>query len=256
LTLLIGRPVKRSFLNPPLIYKCMAKSGEKFKTEHGVFDDFTSKTIFKLASDGHFEGLQTPLSVGKESNVFAARRRDGSYVVVKIYRLENCDFNRMYDYIASDPRFMGLLKRRRLVIFAWAKREYRNLLLAREARVAAPKPLAFRGNVLVEELVGDDCAALRLANKRPENAKHFFSLLLTELKKLYSYNLTHGDLSQFNILNFNEKPVLIDFSHSTTKENPRFEELFERDVRIVCNYFNKVGLSLRISEVLKEIRNG
>ena len=241
------------FLNSPLINEGVAR--EKFKTEHGVFDDFTSQTIFKLASDGHFEGLQTPISVGKESNVFAARRHDHSYVAVKIYRLENCDFNRMYDYIKSDPRFMGLLKRRRQVIFAWAKREFRNLLLAREARVTAPKPLAFKNNVLVEEFIGDEEAAPRLVSVPPQNPKKFFLLLESEMRKLYKHNLTHGDLSQFNILNFNEKPVLIDFSQATTKENPRFEELFERDVRIVCNYFNKRGLSLNHTEVMKVIRH-
>ncbi|HLC74925.1 MAG TPA: RIO1 family regulatory kinase/ATPase [Candidatus Nanoarchaeia archaeon] len=234
----------------------MANSREKYKTEHGVFDAFTSQTLFKLASDGHFEGLQTPISIGKESNVFAARRQDGSFVVVKIYRLENCDFNRMYDYIKSDPRFMGLLKRRRQVIFTWAKREYRNLLLVREARVSAPKPLACKNNVLVEEFIGDDEPAQRLLTATPKKPKEFFALLVGELKKMYSFGLTHGDLSAFNILNFNERPVLIDFSQTTTKENPRFAELFERDVRIVCTYFNKLGLSLKLETVINDITHG
>lgn len=84
---------------------------EKFKTEHSVFDDFTNLTLFKLISQGHFEGLQSPVSVGKESNVFSALTKDGKKVIAKIYRLENCDFNRMYYYIRNDPRFLNLGKK-------------------------------------------------------------------------------------------------------------------------------------------------
>jgi len=47
------------------------------------------------------EGLGSPIFVGKESNVFTAKGKNES-IIVKIYRLENCDFNQMYDYIKED----------------------------------------------------------------------------------------------------------------------------------------------------------
>ena len=51
----------------------MAKiTKEKFKTYEGVFDQFTNKNIFKLISQGHFEGISSPISIGKEANVFSA----------------------------------------------------------------------------------------------------------------------------------------------------------------------------------------
>ena len=81
---------------------------EKFKTMHNVFDDFTNRTIFKLITEGHFRGLESPISIGKESNVFSALTEDERRVIIKIYRLETCDFNRMYDYIKDDPRYFGL----------------------------------------------------------------------------------------------------------------------------------------------------
>jgi len=43
---------------------------EKFKTRHDVFDEFTNRTIFKLITEGHFRGLESPINIGKESNVF------------------------------------------------------------------------------------------------------------------------------------------------------------------------------------------
>ena len=60
---------------------------EKFKTKHGVFDDFTNRTIFKLITEGHFRGLESPINIGKESNVFIARKNNkkiiGNYRWVK-----------------------------------------------------------------------------------------------------------------------------------------------------------------------------
>ncbi len=232
----------------------MAKPGEKFKTEHGVFDNFTSKVIFKLASEGHFEGLSSPLSIGKESNVFAAKTKDNGYVTVKIYRLETADFNRMYDYIKYDPRFTGLLKRRRQVIFTWAQREFRNLMLAREAGVTSPLPLAVKFNVLVEEFIGKTNPAPRLNNSPPKQPDLFFKKVIENITRLYKQDFTHGDLSQYNILNHNENPVFIDFSQATTSKSPMFNELFERDVRIICTYFSKLKLDIDIKKVINQIK--
>ena len=80
----------------------MGVTKAKFKTYKNVFDNFTDRNIFKLASQGHFDYLESPLFIGKESNVFTAVK-DNKRVIVKIYRLETCDFNRMYDYIKYDP---------------------------------------------------------------------------------------------------------------------------------------------------------
>lgn len=234
----------------------MAKSGEQFKTEHGVFDAFTYQTLFKLIADRHFLGLTSPISIGKESNVFAARTGSGGFVAVKIYRLETCDFNRMYEYIKFDPRFIGLLRKRRKVIFTWAQREYRNLLLAREAGVTSPLPIAVRNNVLVESFIGDDSPAPRLVRAAPRDPQAFFSDLVKNIGKFYRAGMTHGDLSPFNILNYHNTPVLIDFSQGTTKENPRFQELFERDVKIVVKHFVKLGLELDSAQIINSIMAG
>src|SRR3989344_9059375 len=103
---------------------------EKFRTWGNVFDQKTLRTLFKLESDGYFEELRSPISTGKESNVFSAITKDGNYICVKIYMINAADFRRMYNYIGADKRFEGLQKKRRQIIYAWAQREYRNLILA------------------------------------------------------------------------------------------------------------------------------
>ncbi len=73
------------------------------------------------------------------------------------------------------------------------------------------------------------------------------------MKKLNKAGIVHGDLSAFNILNFNNKPVFIDMSQSTTTENPRFQEYIKRDVKNVCNHFRKIGLKVDDEEVYERV---
>lgn len=225
---------------------------EKFKTMHGVFDDFTNRTLYKMITEGRFEGVIGPVSIGKEANIFQAKSKDGK-VILKIYRLETCDFNRMYDYIKYDPRFMNLKKQKRKIIFAWCQREYRNLLKAREANVKAPIPLAFLNNVLVMELIGNDYVAPKLKDKVPEDQKQFFEKVVQNMKNLYKAGLVHSDLSAFNILNHNENPVIIDWSQATPLSNPNTQDYIRRDVLNVANFFRKHGLKIDDQEVLKQI---
>lgn len=232
------------------------KSKEKFKVRHGVFDNFTNRTLFKLISSKSFDGLESHISVGKESNIFSALTDNGQRVIVKIYRLETCDFNRMYDYIKGDPRFDRLKRKKRKIIFAWAQREFKNLLKARKGGVNAPKPIAFLNNVLVLEFIGTgNEIAPKLKDKLPKNAKQFFNKIIDNIKKLYKAGLVHADLSAFNILNSDEKPVFIDFSQTTTLEHPAAMEFLERDVKNIYVFFSKLGLKIDQEKVIDKIIN-
>ncbi|MFT4303171.1 MAG: serine protein kinase RIO [Candidatus Woesearchaeota archaeon] len=233
----------------------MAKiTRERYKTYNNVFDQFTHRNLFKLASEGFFEDLKSSVALGKEANIFTAEKKDGRLVIVKIYRLEGCNFNKMFDYIKQDPRYEGLNKKRREIIFAWTQREFRNLLKAREV-IRVPTPLKVKDNILVMEMIGDDDVAPELKNKEPENPKKFFSKIIENIAKLYSQGLVHGDLSHFNILNNNDEPVFIDFSQATLTDNQQVDELLERDVINIVNYFNKkFNIKQDVSKSLEKIR--
>jgi len=227
---------------------------EKFKTYENVFDNFTLRTLFKLSSQGYFDDLESlsPVFIGKESNVFWAKRGEEK-VIVKIYRLETCDFNRMYDYIKYDPRYDGLKKQKRKIIFSWVQREYRNILKARQAGVKVPIPYTFLNNVLVEEMIGFPDPAPQLKDSIPQDKQKFFDAVMLQIKKLFKAGLVHADLSHFNILNFEEKPVLIDFSTCTPVDTPTAGEYFRRDVRIICNFFKKHGLEVDTEKITKKL---
>ena len=230
----------------------MKKQKEKFKTLKNVFDLFTEKNLFRLISQGYIDGLHSPLSIGKEANIFTAKK-DDEIRIVKIYRLQTCDFNRMYDYIRTDPRYIGLKSKRREVVFAWAHREYRNLLKAREAEVRVPTPYTVLKNILIMELIGDEEAAQMLKNDPPEKPEAFFKEIIEQMRRLYKAKLIHADLSGFNILNYNQKPVFIDMSQATTLDNPNAEEYLKRDIRNICTLFRKWEIKADEEEVLKKV---
>lgn len=232
----------------------MAKvTKEKFKVFGNVFDNFTVRTIIKLSSKLDFDAYTlTPLFIGKESNVFLCLRGEET-IVLKIYRLETCDFNRLYDYIKYDPRFISLKKQRRKIIFAWTQREYRNLLKAREAKVRVPTPYAFDNNVLAMEMIGDEHPAQKLKDQLPKDLKQFFDDTIKQTKKLLKAGLVHADLSHFNILNYHDSPVFIDFSQATPTETVNAPELLLRDIRNLCTFFEKKGLKLDHKEVKRDV---
>lgn len=224
---------------------------EKFKTWGDVFDLFTEKTIQKLISKKLIDGLESPVSIGKEANVFTAPKGKDMFIV-KIYRLETCDFNRMWDNIRTDERFLSLKNQRRQVIFAWAQREYRNLLKAREAGVKVPTPIAFHNHVLLMEFIGNDKPAPQLKDAYPEDPEDFLKKVIENMKRLHEAGLVHGDLSQFNILNLNETPVFIDFSQVTSFENPLAKTYLDRDIKNITNFFKKLKVDITEKELRKK----
>lgn len=225
-------------------------SQERFRTLKGVFDEFTNRNLFELRSRGVFDELVSPLKVGKESNVFIAKKGTRK-LIVKIYRVQNCDYKRMFEYIRQDPRYEFLKHHRRDIIFAWTQREFKNLLKAGRRGVSVPQPLACRSHILVEEMIGSP--ALPLKDALPAHPQEFLVSLLQEMAKLHRAGLVHGDLSAFNILNHQERPVLIDFSQATLTTTPNSRELLQRDIRNVGKFFKKLRMALDEEKVFKMV---
>lgn len=242
-------------LNSSSFSGIMAKKyHEEYKTMNDVFDQFTIRNIYVLSTKDYFvEGSMMPLSIGKEANVFSAATKDGNRVVIKIYRLETADFNKMYNYISPDPRYLSLKKKQREVIFAWCQREFRNLMAAREANVRAPMPIAFLKNILVMTQVGDGSPAQKMKDDVPKNPKKFFAEILLEIKKLYNFGFAHGDLSKFNILNLGQHPILIDFSQMVPMNEPNAYGYLKRDIENVYVFFEKLGVKADVENIYREI---
>ncbi|MCK5630702.1 MAG: serine protein kinase RIO, partial [Nanoarchaeota archaeon] len=80
-----------------------------------------------------------------------------------------------------------------------------------------------------------------------------FKDIISNMKKLHKAGLVHADLSGFNILNMNKRPVFIDFSQATPTNSMRSMEYLKRDIKNICVLFRKNGVDADEEEVFKQI---
>ncbi len=232
------------------------KDSSERKVSSEVFDELTLKTLYKLANQGYMDVLNGAISTGKEANVFKGIERNKNIVAVKIYRIATSDFKKMSYYINGDPRFNVKTKNKRQIIYNWVSKELKNLTRSYKAGVSVPKPITHTNNVLLMEFIGDDKGnpSNTVKNQPPKDAESFFNQLLVELKIFVNEaKLVHGDLSNFNILNHNEKPVIIDVSQSVVLDNPIAKELFERDINTLVTEYKKLDVETSFDEVYEYI---
>ncbi|MDI6606790.1 MAG: serine protein kinase RIO, partial [Candidatus Omnitrophota bacterium] len=192
---------------------------------------------------GVIKELATTVKSGKESKVLAGKGRDGD-IAIKVYCIAAANFRRMIPYLLGDPRFARVRKDRRSVVFAWCKKEFKNLLRATAAGVSCPAPRAFLNNVLVMDFIGQRLSpAPRLVDIKIGNAERIFEVVVRNMAILYQHaGLVHGDLSEYNILLWRERPWLIDFSQAAPLAHPAADSFLKRDIRNLCKYFSGLGV--------------
>ncbi|MGZ4864596.1 MAG: serine protein kinase RIO [Halobacteriota archaeon] len=234
------------------------READDLKVREEVFDERTLKVLYHLASSGLIQALGGVISTGKEANVFHAFGPDKRELAIKVYRIKTSDFKAMQDYILGDHRFTHVKKTKKDVVFAWTKKEFRNLTRAFNVRVRVPEPVKYRDNVLIMEFMGKNGIAfplLKQAINNVDNIEQFWQTTIEFMKRLYSdARLVHADLSEYNILVDEESnPVFIDMGQSVLVEHPRAQEFLRRDVSNIIKFFNGYGLSASENALFREI---
>ena len=232
------------------------KDTSERKVGNEIFDKLTLETLYKIANQGHIDILNGAISTGKEANVLTGITDSEKFVAVKIYRTATSDFKKMNYYLDGDPRFNLKTKNKRKIIYSWVMKEYKNLKRLHDAQVTVPKPITSMNNVLLLEFIGDENGnpAQPVKNQPPKNPEEFWEKLLKELKLFVNEaKLVHGDLSNYNILNLNENPVIIDVSQSVVLDNPISKELLERDINTLVREYTKLGVKTNFDETWKYI---
>jgi RIO kinase 1 len=233
------------------------KEEDSRKTFNQVFDQETILAVHQLAEKGLFEQVEYAISTGKEANVFRALDVAGNYRAVKIYKTKTSSFRNMMQYIEGDKRFQNIRRDKRNIVALWAQKEFKNLSLMQKADVPAPLPLGVQKNVLVMEFIGSKkgLAAKPLQEHPIEDLEALYHQLVDSVANLIEKaNLIHADLSEYNILNREGKPVIIDCGQSVLKTHPNAKVFYERDVENVSNYVTKMGFEKSKQDMLNDLK--
>ena len=225
------------------------------KTLVEVFDKYTLNILGKLISDRVIDILDFPISTGKEGIVFRGVTPGKKFVALKIYRISNATFKHIYDYIAGDPRFRSVHKTRKDIVFAWTKKEFKNLERLKKIGVTAPKPITSINNVLVMEYIGDARRPAPLMRDVVlDNPKDVFETLIDFVSKMYKKaELVHSDLSAFNVLIYRKRPYLIDLGQAVVLEHPLSHEFLRRDVHNMVQFFRRYDIQGDETEIYENI---
>ncbi|KRY15509.1 Serine/threonine-protein kinase RIO3, partial [Trichinella patagoniensis] len=224
-------------------------------------DTTTRMILFKMINGNLLESVDGQVATGKESVVFHAvggsdliQERQCSNFAVKVFKTTLNEFQNRIDYVQEDFRF----KNTRKILKLWAEKEYRNLKRLKSNGLPCPDPVTVQSHVLVMSFIGDEkVSAPKLKDVQLDLVT--WEVLYDELKSIMksmfrNCRLVHADLSEFNILYWNEKLWIIDVAQATDLSNPQCFSYLARDCRNVNNFFAERGVRVcSVRELFNEV---
>ncbi|KAL9191385.1 hypothetical protein ACHAXT_001091 [Thalassiosira profunda] len=260
------------------------------KTRGGAMDGNVLTQIAAAVNAGLISGCNGVVKEGKEALVYHADggsgRADtgespagssevigseGYDVAVKVFK-RIAEFKGRGSYVDGDPRYHKQKFKtndQREQVVLWAEKENRNLLRARRAGVACPKPLQQKENILFMRFLGEGgwpSPQLREIDIKKGSAKWttLYCQTLVAIRRLYHCaRLVHADLSEYNLLVVPHwqvsrgqmtspatrtdddealQVVLIDFGQAVEVNHPSAATWLGRDLSTVRNFFVKQGI--------------
>jgi RIO kinase 1 len=211
--------------------------------------------------EGWITEVIRPVKSGKEATVYLCRaglRTGEDLVAAKVYRsLQQRGFKNAAVYWEGGMRSMNrrtkaAIARRsdhgREVLFsAWISREKETLEALHRAGANVPRPLMQLSSAFLMGWIGDEeVAAPQLRQVRFDDrlkATRIFDFLVGQVELWLAHHIVHGDLSEYNVLFWRGRPVVIDFPQAI---DPRFNRsayvLLQRDLTNLGGYFERFGV--------------
>ncbi|EEZ92576.1 MAG: protein of unknown function RIO1 [Candidatus Parvarchaeum acidiphilum ARMAN-4] len=223
----------------------------KSKVFSHVFDEETLKNVNKLQGDGYIGNLLGPIGTGKESYVFYSENFKGRVVAVKIHRHNIDTFKAIPSYIRLRGKNTGGFIKK---INDWTRFEYNFLSKAFNIGINVPEPIRCYENIIVMEFIGAEGRPAQPAIKDSDfDSNEWYPQIIDYIIKMGRNNLIHGDLSPYNILNYNGKPFIIDFSQGL-KLSSLTKSFLVRDIDNINKWFLSLGYK-KIKESQEIIRD-
>lgn len=223
--------------------------------------------IQPLIEDGLVDQVLGSLMSGKEAQVFLVRCGDETRCA-KVYKdVAKRSFKNAVQYqegrkIRNSRRQRAIDKRSKFgrdqQEDVWQRAEVDALIKLSEAGVRAPKTYGFFDGVLLMELICDKegGVAPRLNDimLSAEQAIKDHATVMTYVLRMLCTGLVHGDLSEFNVLQEEKGPVIIDFPQVVNASgNNNAKTMLQRDVRNITRYYAQFAPDLAKTHYAEEM---
>jgi RIO kinase 1 len=222
--------------------------------------DTSESTVDHFIGEGLVTRVLRPLKSGKEASVHLCRANPSTtgerLVALKVYHpLDRRDFRdesiyRDGEWIEERRIRAALDKKtrfgREVQGAIWVSREWETLRALHEAGLSVPRPIAATEDAILMSYVGDEReSAPQLHRYRPDphEARGLLDQLLGQIERFLYRNVIHGDLSPYNVLVWGGRVTVIDLPQAVDpRKNRHAEDLLERDVRRICDHFERLGV--------------
>ena len=227
-------------------------------TSEQVLDPRTRTILMQFLNRGIINTIHGVISTGKEANVYYAVSdpdpESGSsklqHRAIKVYKTAILVFKDRDRYVSGEHRFRNGYNKgnNRAMVKMWAEKEMRNLKRLYMAGIPCPKPVYLKLHVLAMGFIGDKhgrpAPRLRDAEiKGEETWDLLYQELVCLMRAIYQRcKLVHADLSEYNILYFEEKLYIIDVSQSVEHDHPRSLEFLKIDIKNISDFFKRKGV--------------
>ena len=223
--------------------------------------------IQPLVDDGLIDEVLQRLKSGKEADVYTVLC-NGNVQCAKVYKeATQRSFKQAVQYqegrknrSSRNTRAMqkGSKFGRKQQEESWQMAEVNALFRLADAGVRVPQPYLCVDGVLLMELVtdGEGGVAPRLGDisLSAEEAVADFATMIRNIVRMLCAGIVHGDLSEFNVLQDAQGPVIIDLPQAVdAAANNHAKSMFQRDVNNITSYYGQFAPQLLKTRYAKEI---
>ena len=225
------------------------------------------KSIQPLIEDGLVDEVIRSLMSGKEAQVFLVRCGD-EIRCAKVYKdVADRSFKKAVQYqegrkIRNSRRQRAMEKRSKFgrdqQEVVWQTAEVDALFKLAAAGVRVPKAYGLFGGVLLMELItgadGDVAPRLNDITMSAEQAVQDHATVMNYVLRMMCVGLVHGDLSEFNVLQDANGPVIIDLPQAVNAAaNNSAKSMLQRDVENITQYYSRFAPELAKTHYAEEI---
>lgn len=224
-------------------------------------------------AEGLISDVLAQLKSGKEATVFVCRPgpapdvAGAELLAVKCYRdrlgrgFQNRAAYMHGRYIGDARAARAVANKSRFGHHAaesmWVTQEFEMLCRLHAAGADVPQPFAASEASILMEFVGDESGpAPQLREFRPTTmeAHDLLGRMIWNIERFLASNVIHGDLSPYNALVRNARPVIIDLPQAVdSRTNANARELLFRDVDRVCRHFERFGATANAEKISSDL---